>query len=282
MKNNSIKIKLYSKFWSRIKDIHESEIWNLFDLNYTENIWWWQWEINISILTKYDDTLFEQWQLIEFSSYSKKNKNWSLRYIWFLKNIDRYYSQENWENILLELLWLWALLWEYSWSFNYSQPLNTIIDTFISQFHSIYNITNNMEFLWNSIYKNNITDTTLVNVNITWTYFDILKWIFNSIWKKFYISKFWEIILYDQSIIKHYFTLNKDVIEIKISSSRNTKIKLIWFDYNTSPWDKIVLRNINKNFNLDEVRIEKIDYSIEETIIETWEIYSLWSDILWV
>lgn len=276
----NLKIWLSWSNWAFLDYINLDKVKNIDSIKYSWNIWWWQWEIDLSLWIKYDDINYIENQLIEISAYNSDNPSWILKYAWFIKNINRTLSQENWESLDLEILWLWSILWEYSGSFIVNKPLNQVIDDFITQFNWVYSISSTLEFIWSTLFKNWITDITNVNINKTWTYFEILKEIFNLVNKTFYISKNWTIFLWDQSIIKHILTWNKEIVEMKISWTRETQITLTWFDYTIEPGDKILLENINQNYNLDNQRVEKVEYWLLETTIYLWQIWSLWTQIL--
>lgn len=280
MNKNDLKIIMSQNNWLYIDDIKIKSIENLDSMKISANLWSWQWEIDFEIKTSYDDLNYSDNNLIEIALYNDDNKLWKLIYSWFIKNINRNYNQENWDSLEIEILGIWSLLWEYEWTFVFSWALNSWITSFINQFHSVYNISNEMEFLWNAIFKNWIIDTTNISINKTWKYFDILKEIFDSIQKTFFIDKDWTIYLWSQSNIEHILTINKDIIDLKLSSSRETSIQLSKNDFNINPGDKIFIQNINENFNMDWSRIEKVENSLLNTTIYLWEIWSLWTDII--
>jgi len=280
MNTNKFKIIMSQQNWLHIDDIKTDLIENLNSMKIWLNLWAWQWEIDFEIKTNYDDLNYNDNNLIEIALYNDDNKLWKLIYSWFIKNINRNYNQENWDSLEIEILWLWSLLWEYEWTFVFSWALNFWITSFINQFHSVYNISNEMEFLWNNIFKNLIANTTLISINKTWNYFDILKEIFSSINKTFVIDSSWNIFLWDQSENEHILTINENIIDLKISSTRETNILLSENNFNIIPWDKIFIQNINESFNMDWSRIEKVEHSLLNTTIYLWEIWSLWTDIL--
>lgn len=92
-----------------------------------------------------------------------------------------------------------------------------------------------MEFIGSSIFKNGITDTAAVSVNITGTYFDILKGIFSSIGVTWFIDKIGTVYLGTQSTTEHLLSINTDIIDLKISSTRETEITLIGSNYDIAP-----------------------------------------------
>ena len=276
----NIKIWLSESTWLFSDYVPINDVKNIDWFSYSWNIWGWQGEIDMEIWTNYDNTDFVENQLIEISAYNKDNPSWVLKYAWFIKNINRTLSIENWESLEIEVLGLSNILWEYSWTFTKNEPLNTIISSFIIQFHWVYNISSTMEFIWSNLFKNWISDTTNVNINKTWTYFEILEEIFTLAWKTFFISKNWTINLWDQSIVKHILTWNKEIVDMKISWTRQTEINLVWFDYDIEPGDKILLENINSTYNIDNQIVEKIDYSLLQTTLYLWEIWSLWTQII--
>lgn len=280
MIKSQIKIIVSASTGAYVTDIKTQEIENLEDTKFSANLWGGQGEVWLQLKTQYDNLTYTENQFVEIAFYNEDNKTWFLQYSWFIKNINRNYSQQNSDSVDIEILGLGSILWEHNGTFVFSGTLVAGINAFIAQFHAVYNISSTMEFIGSSLFKNGITDTTAINVNITWTYFDILKWIFDSITKTFVINKIWTIYLGDQSIVEHMLAINKDIIDMKISSSRETNITLTWNTYDITPGDKIFIQNINSAFNMDWSRIEKVEVGLLETRIYLWNIWSLWTDIL--
>lgn len=280
MNTNELKIIMSQNTWLYIDDIQTKSIENLDSMKVSANLWGWQWEIDFEIKTNYDNLNYADNNLIEIAIYNDDNKLWKLIYSWFIKNINRNYNQINWDSLEIEILGIWSLLWEYEWTFIFSWALDSCVTSFINSFHWIYNISNEMEFLWNNILKNWVTNTTSVSINKTWKFFDILKWIFDSINKTFFIDNDWTIYLWDSSEIEHILWINENIIDLQISSTRETQIELSENNFNIKPGDKIFIQNINQSFNMDWSRIEKVEFWLLNTKIYLWEIWSLWTTIL--
>lgn len=280
MNTNELKIIMSQNTWLYIDDIQTKSIENLDSMKVSANLWGWQWEIDFEIKTNYGNLNYADNNLIEIAIYNDDNKLWKLIYSWFIKNINRNYNQTNWDSLEIEILGIWSLLWEYEWTFVFSWALDSCITSFINSFHWVYNISNEMEFLWNNILKNWVTNTISVSINKTWKFFDILKWIFDSINKTFFIDNDWTIYLWDSSEIEHILWINENIIDLQISSTRETQIELSENNFNIKPGDKIFIQNINQSFNMDWSRIEKVEFWLLNTKIYLWEIWSLWTTIL--
>ena len=280
MNTNELKIIMSQNTWLYIDDIQTKSIENLVSMKVSANLWGWQWEIDFEIKTNYGNLNYADNNLIEIAIYNDDNKLWKLIYSWFIKNINRNYNQTNWDSLEIEILGIWSLLWEYEWTFVFSWALDSCITSFINSFHWVYNISNEMEFLWNNILKNWVTNTISVSINKTWKFFDILKWIFDSINKTFFIDNDWTIYLWDSSEIEHILWINENIIDLQISSTRETQIELSENNFNIKPGDKIFIQNINQSFNMDWSRIEKVEFWLLNTKIYLWEIWSLWTTIL--
>lgn len=279
MIQSQMKIIVSASTGAYVTDIKTQEIENLENTKFSANLWGGQGEVWLQLKTWYDTLTYTENQLVEIAFYNEDHPTGFVQYAWFVKNINRNYSQENGDSVDIEILGLGSILWEYSGTFAFSGTLTACITAFVAQFHATYNISTPMEFIGSTLFKNGITDTAAVNVNITGTYFDILKWIFDSITKTFLINKIWIIYLGTQSTTEHLLSINKDIIDLKLSSTRETQITLTGNNYDIAPGDKIYIQNINSVFNMDWSRIEKVELGLLETRIYLWNIWSLWTDI---
>ncbi len=279
------KITLYNPDGSYSKILNMKSINGFDSERYSNNIGGGQGEVDLKVMTNYDDLTLDQWQLVEISSYDEDYPSGLAQFTGFIKNVNRNYSQDDSDSVDIEILGIGSILWEYSGSFVMTGALNAVIDAFITSFNAQYSISNTMEFLGSTLIKNGITDTTSVTVNTTGTYFDMLVAIFAAITptpKNFFIDSDWTIYLSDQSTTEHLITVNKDITNMVLSSSRETSMVISGNHPEMKPGDKISILNTNASFNLDWQRIQKVEVGLLDTNIYLGTIWSLASNIAWI
>ena len=272
-----IKLNCYDHTWlfkTTIENITNSD-----DLRFIEEINWWQGDFDIELWLKFDNQDYSVWDLIEYIIYNDDYKNWLHKYSWFVSWIERHLSKEDWQTITLLVSWIKWLLerqdsnWNDLYTVNktYNWALNTVIDEVITDFHSLYNITNEMDYLWTNILKNTITDTTPVNIPVDWNIFDSIKEIFESISKDFFIDKSWNIKLVSDITKQHTLTLNSNISDITINQDWETTIELSDYWYDIEAWSKIV-ENVPNFLELENEIIKRVDFDLLTISISLWKV----------
>ena len=295
-----IKLNCYDRNWKFKKQIHDVE--NIDSLEFSETINWWQWRFTINLIISFDRMDYEVWDFIEYCVIDEKYKKWLHKYTWVIRWIERYFSITDWEWIRLQVEWLVSLLSDFETDKVYSWNLFDVLNQFVSDFHNHKNISNKMQFLWTSIFKNwykrleKIKDLNWTRwIDYNWrrwsdnfsdmrniiipspktrgkrTFFKVLEEFF---WENyhFFINQRWEIILIEEQKNKRVLTLNKNISEININTEWEIIIDLINIDKGLQVWDFIILQNINKKLNLNWKRIQELAFWLNNITINAWKI----------
>lgn len=299
-----IKVNCYDRNWrfkKRVKNIK-----NLYKLEFTEKMNWWQWNFTIELAERFDLQDYEVWDFIEYIIFDEEECKKGLhKFTGIIRWIERYFTILSWQWIKLQVDWIISLLSDFNINKIYSWNLFNVINEFINDFHSKINISNNMwKYFWSQILKNwlksfdkiykldwmrwidfswkrwidfqNNSKQININIKVNWTFFQALEKIFS--WEKwefdrhFFINQRGEIIFVEEQTKRNIFTLNKNISEINIDKEWEIIIDLINFQKNTQVWNLIILQNINKNLNLSGRRITELAFWIEKIVINAGKI----------
>jgi len=256
-----IKIKIYR--WSLKFVLDSNIISNAESLNFSEDINAWQGGLDIELALPFNDTSILVWDLIEYSIYNENYKNWLLKYSWVVNKIKRQYK---WlaEWITLQCESLTKLLTDTEVDKTYTWTYQSIVNNIISDLPT--NITS-MDFVWNTLFKNLVQNTSSTSVVIDWNLLQALQKLFET-WT-FFINQFWEI--KDTFTTKHILKFQTDIINNSTEEDSTWIISsdiIIWERIlNINAGDLIKIQNTDTFLNLDNKQIKKLDFSILEKSI---------------
>ncbi len=263
-----IKIKIY---WTKVFEINPYIVSNSNTLNFSEDLNSWQGGFDIDLLVDYNNTDYKPWDLFEYSIYNEKYKNWLLKFSWIINKIRRKY---NWTTqwIILECESLAYLFVKKEVNKTYTWTYQSIVSDIISDLD-----TNscNMDFVWGSIFKNLIQDTsTAPNLEINWNLLWALQKLFEN--KKFFINQFWEI--KDTFTKKHLLKFWRDIFLNETEEDETWIINAdleVQTTQDINAWDLVKIVNTDTFLNLDQEQITKLDFSLNKKNILIWEIKQL-------
>lgn len=183
---NRYDIKIYSKTWVYQKTINPNVVMN--DINFSENVNWWQWQMNLNLALDFWDTTFHWWELIKVILYNERYKQGKQIYFWYVTQISRKYDVNKWY-ITITCLWIASLLNAVLFSWSYAWTLASVLNAIITEFNNNY--AWNLITIWQidayseniSVeFDNNITCAKAINtVNDIANYY----WFIDSEWRFF-------------------------------------------------------------------------------------------------
>ena len=266
MKDLNIKVKIYKPNWNK-KTLHINNMSEAQNINFSEDINAGQWPLSLKLSVPFTNNDFSIWDILEYSIYNEKYKSWLLKYSWIIKYIKRWFKWAE-QYIILELESLTWILKNTEINKTYSWTIQNIITNMINDIS--INSNYNMDFLGNNIFKNNITSSVNTSVLVSSNLLSWMQELFEKNNIEFYISRTWEIKdIWTKYILKY----QTDIVEWDISE--DTTNLVLWSQfYELEPLDKIKILNIPENLNQDNEVIQRVNFSLYETSIELWKIYS--------
>ncbi len=266
--NTRIKIKVY---WERVFEIDDKIINNADSIDFSEDINSGQSGINIDLLIDFSSDEYHIWDMIEYSIYNDDYKNGLLKFSWIITKIQRKYDGIN-QSVRLDCQSITYLLTQVEVDKVYSWTYQSIVDDIIAD---LWDNTCNMNFLWNTIFKNEIQDTWEADdLEIDGSLFQAIQKLFEE--KQFFINQYGEI--RDTFEKKHLLKFGRDIIsnntteDIDGISDVELEVQNIQ-DINV--WDTIKIVNTDTFLNLDGETITKLDFNILQINIIIWEIKNL-------
>ncbi|ATU04915.1 hypothetical protein BKN14_00455 [Candidatus Gracilibacteria bacterium HOT-871] len=295
-----IKLNCYDKNGKFKKQI--SNVENIDSLEFSEITNGGQGRFSINLVIPFDRMDYEVGDFIEYSVIDEEYKKGLHKYTGVIRGIERYFSITDGEGIRLQVEGLVSLLSDFETDKIYSGNLFNAINEFISDFHNHKNISNKMQFLGTSIFKNgykrlekikDLNGTRWIDYNgRRWsdnfsdmrnitipppktrgkrTFFKILEEFFGENYH-FFINQRGEIILIEEQKNKRVLTLNKNISEININTEGEIIIDLINIDKGLQVGDFIILQNINKKLNLNGKRIQELAFGLNNITINAGKI----------
>ena len=266
-------IKVYDKLWVYKKTLNPNKL--KYNIRFTENINWWQWQINIILYEKINYTWINWFDIIKVFDYNKENQETTLIYTWTINKIKRLIDN-NWVSYNLTCIWLASLLtnimyYDTSYEFNKTWDPANIIKWIIDYF--------NTKYWWNLIkYSWWYIDNYWSSIDIDFkddTCLNAIKKVKNITNYYFFIDSNWEVYFKAKpSQSTHKLTLSKDIITLESNEDiESIKNKLIltrnsWttnYEDTTSQWA----------YGIREKRETKTDLKDITTANEYWNKYIL-------
>lgn len=213
---NRYDIKIYDKTWVYQKTINPNIVMN--DINFSENVNWWQWQLNLNLALSFWDTTFHWWEIIKVILYNERYKQGKQIYMWYVTQISRKYDVNKWY-ISIVCLWIASLLNAVLFTWTYNWTVESVLNAIITEFNSNY--AWNLITIWsidpyseniNVSFDNNTTCAKAINtVNDIANYY----WFIDSEWKFYFRKKFTQTnhIVANQQVVES-MDLNYDIEQI--------------------------------------------------------------------
>lgn len=188
-----------------------------------------------SIDKKYDDFLDENEFLLTVERYDDSNKTWRLLFSWYLDSIRWVIGND--ENILsYKFWWLHRLLSEIdcpaSFTVYSDKKVKDLVWEIVDYFNLQYPILGT--FLWWVIFKNQVTDETLITRTVTWefTLLQQLQDIFKISWSHFFVKPNGDIIWWPKPTqYVHKLTISKNITKLEID-----RVNILWIKNSVIVW----------------------------------------------
>lgn len=269
-------IKVYDRLWNFKDNIWLKNL--IWDIAFSEDINWWQWNLILKFKLWSYYTNFLQWDILQVRWFDKTYPDWTPIYTWIIEDI-KIIEDNNWKQISLKILWLITLLSNFIYkdgsnlTFSKNQALDLILKDIIDKFNTEYwtlntinwpsNINNDkiIRYTNDSIFSDYILNSMTNNLN---TYNSSLDtYITNpnnninlNIW--FDKNNLLESIVKIQKLWKYYFYINNAWI-FSFKEKRNSANKRLTFN-------KEIL-NINqtntKNNLVNKLYLERSDWTVK-------------------
>lgn len=188
---NRYDIKVYDKTWVYQQTINPNVVMN--DINFSENVNWWQWQISLNLALSFWDTTFHWWEIIKVILYNERYKQGKQIYMWYVTQISRKYDANKWY-ISIVCLWIASLLNAILFSWSYSWTVEYVLNAIISEFNNNYSW--NLITVWQiDSYSENISvsfdgNTTCAKAINTVNNIANYYWFIDSEWM-FYFRQKW-------------------------------------------------------------------------------------------